>query len=154
MNQRAWYQDGGVVLLIVIVAIFGWLFYQQEKENQAPVVYPQMVGRVEQPFFGPPSLVITAWHQHTGVLRNGRLRFDIKGTQVAGPGGEDSAEFSFESWEPNQDHAVTLKFRLSQVDEASEIAITYSLMASEVKAMTGKDAWINGHWKSNPPTPP
>lgn len=154
MNEPAWYQDSGCMIPLLMVGGFLGLCYLHEKESQTPIVFPRMVGRVEQPFFGPPSLVITAWHQHTGVLRNGRLRFDVKGTQVAGRGGEDSEEFSFESWEPNRDHAVTLRFPLSQVDTVSEITVTSSLQAKDVQGTTNTDAWVNGNWKSNQNVPP
>ena len=58
MNQRAWYQDGGCMFLVV-AGLLG-LAYRQEREKRLPRVYPRLTGQIEQPFFGSPSLVITA----------------------------------------------------------------------------------------------
>ena len=154
MTERAWYQDGGCVIGIVIMAFGLVSAYRQAERDRIPTVFPRLTGRVEQPFFGSPRLVITAWHQHTGLLRNGRLLISVKGVQVANHGGEDSEEYSFESWEPNHDHAVTLTFPLREVAADKEIAINYSLIADNIKPGRSSDAWVNGGWKSNPPSPP
>lgn len=154
MTERAWYQDGGCVFWLLAIAGLIALSIIKTKEENRPTVYPSMTGRIEQPFFGSPSLVITAWHQHTGVLRNGRLTIEVKGTDVAKRGSVDSQEFSFETWEPNQDHAVTMRFPLKQVDPQCELSVACSLIASDIKPSTQDDMWLGNHWKSNQTTPP
>ncbi|MFO1004629.1 MAG: hypothetical protein U0929_01620 [Planctomycetaceae bacterium] len=154
MSGRAWYQEGGCLFLVVVAAGLLGLAYQQERERRLPTVIPRLTGQIEQPFFGSPSLVITAWHQHTGVLRNGRLTIEVKGGDLGKSDGVDSQVFSFETWEPNQDRAVTMKFPLQQVRDESKLTVTCSLMARDIKPSSHGDVWLRNDWKSNQATPP
>lgn len=142
------------MLWIVAVAGALGLSYLQDRQESLPTVYPRLTGRIEQPFFGSPSLVITAWHQHTGALRNGRITIEIKGSDLEKSGGVDSQVFSIETWEPNKDRAITMTFPLRQVQTESQLSVTCSLMATDVKPSILEDVWLGKDWKSNQTTPP
>lgn len=149
MSERYWYQDGWVVLGIVFVVVFGWGVYRQSAEDSKPQVIPNIVGSMNHPLFGSPTLVITLWHDHTGVLRNGRLMVSVDGKQVEGRSGLDTQFHSFEVWQPNRENAVTLKFPIKNFDPTKEIPISYSLIGHGIKPFRYSNAWLGDTWKSN-----
>ncbi|MDP1799464.1 MAG: hypothetical protein Q8K78_18350 [Planctomycetaceae bacterium] len=153
MSERYWYQDGGTVFGIVLVTAFigflGYSFRQKAQEEARPYVIPDVAANINQPLFGSPSLVVTVWHTHTGVLRNGRLTVSTSGELVETRSGLHSQSHSFEVWEPNRDRAVTLTFPLKHFDATREIPISFTLIGQGIKPFTYSDAWLGNTWKSN-----
>ncbi|MDB5348500.1 MAG: hypothetical protein JWP89_6877 [Schlesneria sp.] len=146
MSDKHWYQDGGTVVIALIVAGFlcflGFSFYVQHVEETTPVVIPRLSARVQHPvLFGAPTLEMTAWHQHTGNLRNGTFRVRLYG--------DDLKEHSYEVWEPNKSHAITLSFPLRNYDPEQEIPIEFAIYGNGIKTHQWRDAWVRNNWKSN-----
>ncbi len=134
-----------IVSLLFLVGLVAMFLY----DGTRPTVIPQLRGHVEQPFLGPPALVITAFHQHPGNLRRGRLQVMISGPQVRDPSGQNTQTHSFELWEPNEDHPVVLRFPLREYDPTQEIPIRFSLQAAGIQDSVYADAWVGEGWKSN-----
>ena len=151
MSERYWYQDGGTVLVIAVVGFLGYCFLQKAA---TPYVVPSITGHVDQPLFGSPSLIITIWHEHTGVLRNGRLTASVSGEMVETRSGLNSQSHSFEVWEPNRDRAVTLTFPLKHFDPERDIPISITLVGKDIQPYMFKDIWLGDMWASNPKTNP
>lgn len=153
MSERYWYQDGGTVFGIVLVTAFigflGYSFYQKAQEEARPYVIPKVVASLNQPLLGPPSLAVTVWHEHPGVLRNGRLTVSTSGEMVETGSGLHSQSHSFEIWEPNRDRAVKLTFPLKHFDPTREIPISFMLMGNGIKPFSSSDSWLGDNWKSN-----
>lgn len=158
MSERYWYQDGGTVFGIVLATAFigflGYSFQQKAQEGARPYVIPHVAGSINQPLFGSPSLIITVWHEHTGVLRNGRLTVTTSGEMVESGSGLNSQSHSFEVWEPNRDHTVTLTFPLKHFDATREIPVSFTLIGSGIKPFAYSDSWLGAAWKSNKKTSP
>lgn len=147
-QERYWYQDGWVMLFITaIVLFFGYSCHQQAQEQAKMTVLPMLTGRLNQPFFGSPSLEITFWHQSPGNLQNGVLTVTATGSMVQR--GKDLKAHSFEVWEPNENHAVTLTFPLQNYDATQEIPIEIALFGKGIKTWSTRDAWVGQTWKSN-----
>lgn len=138
-------QVSEVVVLLVLAGLAVMYLYNDSK----PHVFPRLRGQVEQPFLGGPVFVVTAFHQHPGNLRKGTLQIEISGPLVRDSSGRDVQKSSFELWEPNEEHAVILRFPLREYDPAQEIPVNFSIRASGIKDSTYQDAWSSKGWKSN-----
>ncbi|SFJ51673.1 hypothetical protein [Planctomicrobium piriforme] len=153
-TQKYWYQDGGNVFAIVFVVIpitafFGLAFYSKWQEDSKPQVVPMATGQLQQSLIGNPTFVVTLWHQHPGNLRNGALSVKVDSEMARGTGGSDFQIHSFELWEPNKDHAVSLAFPLKSFDSNIEMPITFQLTGKDIKPFIFKDVWLGNSWKSN-----
>jgi len=153
-TERAWYQDGWTVFFIVLVggAVIvpvGTQLYQQWKYEQKPYVIPQITGRVERPVFGQPKLIITAWHQNPGHLRNGIFIVSLNHKQDEQSRNKNSRLHSFEIWKPNEENALEFTFPLSHDEVAKEIPISFLLTAKNIKRHFSVDSWLIDNWKSN-----
>ena len=154
MNQeRYWYQDGGTVFLIFLMGgvalLVGYSFYLKELDNAKPLIDPEIAGRLHQPMFGSPRLEITVWHQHPGVIRNGKLLVNLNEDPAKGQETWDRRVHSFEVWEPNKDHAVTFEFPLTRYDPQQPIHVGVILLGSEIKMSVRGVEWLGTTWKSN-----
>lgn len=118
-----------IIALLVCGGLAAMYLYNASKQP----VFPRLRGHVEQPFLGSPMLVITAFHQHPGNLRKGTLQVTVSGPQVGDMSGRETQFHSFELWEPNEEHAVVLRFPLRAYDPTQEIAVSYSIKAAEIK---------------------
>lgn len=143
MNEKHWYQDGWIVLLVVfIVGFFGLSFYFQYVERSTPVVVPRVTGIVMQSVFsGSHTLKLTVWHQNTGNLRNGILKIRLYGS--------DLKEHSYSEWKPNEAHSVTFSFPLHNYDPHHEIPVEIAIYGEGIKPYQWNDAWLENTWKSN-----
>jgi len=149
-SERAWYQNGWVVLCIVAVIVgFGIPLYDEWQKSQRIYVIPHLRGRVHQPMFGDPDFVVTVWHQHTGNLRNGYVEVTIQGDMAGSSDGTESAVHSFEVWEPNRENSVTLTLPLSHFDATQEIPFKLELRGRDMRPFAYTDAWLGNTWKSN-----
>lgn len=153
-QERYWYQDGWNIFLLVfvvlpIIVVFALGSYANWREDAKPYVSPKITGRIEQPLFDTPRLVLIIWHQHPGNLRNGHLVVTVDSEFVRLPNGDKSLIHSFETWEPNRDHAVTLTFPLNGFDRQKELPIQTRLTTKHTQPFVNKDAWLGDNWKSN-----
>ena len=150
MCEKAWYQNGWIVFIIVVAAlILGSVLYEDWQKSQKAFVVPQVAGGLNQPLFGDPSLELTIWHHHTGDLRNGFLQVSLESSMARNPEGRESKTYSFEAWAPNRENAVTLTLPLSHFDPDQEIPITFFLTSKNMRTFRYQDAWIRDSWKSN-----
>lgn len=152
-SERAWYQKGEVVFVLFLLTIglgipLGLRIYREWQFQQLAVVTPRMTGRIEQSLFGAPSLILKVWHQHPGHLRNGKLALLVADKQT--PLAEaDSREHSFEIWEPNESHAVTFEFPLTEFDPSEEIKVWTILEGEGIRYYVRPDTWQGSGWKEN-----
>ncbi|MBD3675696.1 MAG: hypothetical protein HUJ26_19465 [Planctomycetaceae bacterium] len=153
-TERAWYQDGWIVLFVVlmggtIIVPVGSQLYRQWEYEQKPYVVPQITGRVERPVFGQPKLIITAWHQHAGDLRNGLFVVSLNHKKDEHSKNENRRIHSFELWKPNKENALEFTFPLSHDEVAEEIPMSFLLTAKNIKRHFSVDSWLIDNWKSN-----
>lgn len=137
MSERHWYQDGGLVFWIVVgigvVIAFVNNSYEQARIDAIPLIVPRIVGHVEQPLLDPTTLVVQVWHEHTGVIRNGRLTVEVIGGTVETKDVQNPQSFGFEVWEPNRDKSVSFRFPLKQFDNQHGIPLNIKLIGHEIK---------------------
>lgn len=148
-QQKHWYQDGGLMLLIV--AGICWLAgsaYQEWAKPQVWSTIPRITGGVEQPLLGSPSLTITIWHQTPGDLKNGVILVLVPGAGDAGED-DDTQIHSFETWSPNQDQAVTFTIPLPNYRVDQEIPVEILVRAINLKTYSISAVWFGNTWKSN-----
>jgi hypothetical protein len=139
MNHRRQGEvDFGLIIVLLVVGGLVALFVYDG--NKQPV-FPRLRGHVEQPFLGSPVFVITAFHQHPGNLRKGTLQITVSGPQVRDSSGHETQTHSFELWEPNEEHAVILRFPLREYDPAQSIPVSFSIKAAGIKDSACEDAW-------------
>ncbi|QDT32006.1 hypothetical protein [Thalassoglobus polymorphus] len=153
-TERAWYQDGWTVFFIVLVGgVFivpvGTQLYQQWQYEQKPYVIPQISGRVQRQLFGQPELIISAWHQHPGDLRNGVFVVSLNHKEDERTKKENTRFHSFEIWKPNKENALEFTFPLSSGEVSKEIPMSFLLRAKNVKQHFSVDSWLINDWKSN-----
>lgn len=146
--MKHWYQDGWWVLFLVVIGGFlGYGFYSREVDRAKPLITLSVAGRLQQPFFGPPSLEITVWHQHPAALQNVRLFVSVNEDPARGKDNWVEQEHSFESWLPNQDQAKKFNFPLKQYDPHREIAVSAILLGKSIKLSTQSGRWLGSGWK-------
>ncbi len=152
-EERYWYQDGWVVIGLIVGAGFAALLVrgciERDRENSKPRVVPQVTGKLNQPIFGSPSLTITVWHQHTGTLRNGMLQVTLNEDPAKSEDRWQRQQHSFEAWEPNKDHAVTFTFPLQEYQPHKEIHLGFLLVGRDIKPFILGVEWLGQGWKSN-----
>lgn len=110
MTERYWYQNGWVVLGILLgggfLALSFLAQHEKAKIDALPLVVPKLSGSLSQPIFGTPTMKINVWHQYPAALRNVVLVVSVKEGPVQGDAAWDRREHSFEAWSPNQDQSV------------------------------------------------
>lgn len=125
----------------------GLIFFWNAWKRWTPEVLPEIRGRLEQPLFGSPQLVITLWHQHPGNLHRGQFKVTLTSGLSSKPNGVDTQIHSFETWEPNEDHQKSFVFPLRAMDPAQELPLEFSLEAKEIKPATLRHSWQGNGWK-------
>lgn len=149
-KERPWYQDGLTVGVIAMAVIcIGLPLYVQYQEEQKPIAIPMLSGRIDYPFLGNPVWKVSAWHQCPATLRNGTLSVTVESELLANGDARQYEIYSFESWSPNEDHAVEFDFPLHTFDPKQDIPITVTLSAKNAKSFVYRDAWLGNTWKSN-----
>jgi hypothetical protein len=150
MSERAWYQDGFVVIVVIFVAVlFGPQVYKAFQQQQMGGFAPRLSGQITQPIFGSKEFVAVVYHQNPGVLRNGTLTITLKSPMLANPKGVETKTYSFEEWNPNEEHSVELRFPLSSFDNSTRIEVETRCTAKNIRDYSSKDAWIADGWVSN-----
>ena len=152
MSEKHWYQSGwalfGISIALIVFARFCYLFLITAEYEARPQVTPEIVGHMEKPFFGSPTLIITVWHQHAGNIRNGALLVTMTGPMAPSEDKQHHKVHSFEFWEPNRSHAVKLSFPLRNYDPNQEIPLEFWLYGKNIKADIIHLTWVNEKWKS------
>jgi hypothetical protein len=143
MSDKHWYQDGWRVLIILIIVGFVYLV---STNKEPPTVYPRLAGRVEQPFLGSPSFVVTVFHQHPASLRNVILRVKLSQEIALDHREWPEQVHSFETWPPNRDHAVSFTFPLTSYDPQKDLGVEATLEGKEIKRSVSFARWVNGGW--------
>ncbi len=147
-KEKQWYQDGGTVLTIVAVLILLtiWLsrFWLHEKEQQKSSAIALSAGHLEQPPNGEPVLHLKFWHVHRGNLKNGRLTviMDYPGTAKD----ERTRIHAFDTWEPNEDHAVTWKVPLPGYQLDERVLVGVRLEADNTRPFSYVQVWLGTDW--------
>ena len=151
MSERYWYQDGSTVFWIAVVAgiigLFGYGSYQNAQLDALPFVVPKVTGRLNQPLFGDPSLEITVWHQYPATLRNVLLFVNVNEDPARAEKHWEKREHSFETWQPNEDHAVKFAFPLKRYDPNQEIRVGFGLLGKTIKPYITHSDWLGEGWK-------
>lgn len=150
-QEKYWYQDGGIVLLILFVgavlSFWGFNAWREYQFSQIPIILPISAGRLEQPLWGDPVLHVQVWHQFPGRLQKGNLIISSDSPMVVE--GDQFQMHSFESWDPNRDHEVKLRFRLQNFNPKQEIPLTMRIEATNGRAIDYTPKWLGWDWKSN-----
>ena len=152
-TQRAWYQCGWTMFLVVFVICPAALFvvsalYQDWQKQQLPSVVPQIAAYVDQPMFATPSFKVMFWHQHTERLRNGRVGVVLTSEMVSAPDGRECRMHSYEAWEANRDNAVTLSLPLKYFDPNLEMSVFLSFSAKNARPYSCLAKWRGDNWVS------
>ena len=143
MSDKHWYQDGWRVLVILIIVGFVYLV---STNKEPPTVYPRLAGRVEQPFLGSPSFVVTVFHQHPASLRNVILRVKLSQEIALDHREWPEQVHSFETWLPNRDNAVSFTFPLKSYDPQKDLGVEATLEGKDLKRSLSFARWVNGGW--------
>ncbi|MCA9088806.1 MAG: hypothetical protein KDA90_09240 [Planctomycetaceae bacterium] len=150
-SEKHWYQDGGVVLFITAlcgIALFvGLNIWKEIEEENRPVAFTLLTGRLDGSLLTEPTLHISVWHQFPGTLRNGTLTVTTDSSMV-----EKRAQFqihSFEEWDPNRDAQIELTFQLHDFDPQQEIPLTVRLEGKNSQPYRHRFVWLGNDWKSN-----
>ena len=150
-KEKYWYQDGGVVLLIVFLGsmLFIWIWnaWKEYEFSQRPMILPVPSGRLVQPLFGNPVLHMDVRHQFPGTLQNGQLTISTDSSMVVE--GDQFQVHSFETWKPNRDNEVQFQFRLQNFDPAEEIPLKMRIDAKNGRAFDYTPTWLGRDWKAN-----
>ena len=147
-KEKHWYQDGGTVLMIVVVLILIMIwsnrFWQHEKEQQKSTAIALSAGHLEQPPNSEPVLHLKFWHVHRGNLKNGRLTVivDYPGTAKD----ERTRIHAFDTWEPNEDHAVTWKVPLPGYQLDERVLVGVRLEAENTRPFSYVQVWLGTDW--------
>ncbi len=56
---------------------------------------------------------------------------------------------SFETWEPNEDHAVEFTIPMPHFDPEQELPLLIELTAKNAKPFTFTTTWLGNGWKSD-----
>ena len=133
-----------MVFLLGLVAFAAYYYHCLQVENSRPQVIPEMTGQLEQLWGSEPTLVLTFWHQHPGHLQQGLLTVTLDSAVTRGA---PQQTHSFELWEPNQDHAVTLRFPLRKEALQQELPVTVQFAGRNLKPSTRRETWQGTAWK-------
>lgn len=147
-KEKHWYQDGGTVLMIVVVlaliAIWSSRFWRHEQEQQKASAMALSAGHLEQPPNGDPAIHLKFWHVHRGSLKNGRLTVivDYPGTAK----GERTHIHAFDNWKPNDEHAVTWKVPLPGYQLDEQVLVAVRLEAENARPFSYVQVWLGTDW--------
>ncbi len=148
MSEKHWYQDGGNVLTILavlfLIAIWSNRYWQHEKEQQKPAALALSAGRLEQPPDGEPILHLKFWHVHPGHLKNGRLVVVVD--HPVAPKDEGIRIHAFDTWEPNDDHAVIWKVPLPGYQLDERVPVRIRLEAANARPCAYTEVWRGTNW--------
>lgn len=131
--------------LIVVVVFIGFFLLAGLLNPKQKTVDVRVMGQVKQPLLAGPSFELAVWHQHPGNLKNGTLTIWIKGKAV--PQGWPPKVHSFESWNPNQENAVTVSCPLKNYDPAEPLVVQVLVKAANARDTSTRFVWQGNRWK-------
>jgi len=143
-QERAWYQDGFIMFIVVLSIIYIGCMYREYQWSQIPRVYPLPSGQVVYPVLTSPHFSLELWHQHAGNLRNGVMTVTLTGETIAENTRHET--YSFEVWPPNRENSTTLKFPLQRFDQESELKVEITLTAANAQPSYSSFVWKGDGW--------
>lgn len=147
-KEKHWYQDGWniltIVAVLILIAIWSNRYWQHEKEQQKPQAMALNVGHLEQPLDGDPVLHLKFWHVHRGNLKNGRMTVVVD--YPAAPKDQRIRIHAFDTWEPNDDHAVIWKVPLPGYQLDQRVPVRVRLEAENARPFAYTEVWLGTDW--------
>ncbi|MCG6157265.1 hypothetical protein [Rubinisphaera margarita] len=143
-QERAWYQDGFIMIFVVLSMIYIGCMYLEYQWSQIPRIYPRLSGQVVRPMLSMPDFSLELWHQHAGNLRNGVMSVTLSGESIAENARHQT--HSFEVWPPNRENSITLKFPLQRFDQESELKVEITLTAANSHPSYSSFVWKGEDW--------
>ena len=117
-SERAWYQDGYVVLMAAGVIAFGvFVWWEGDKQN----VHIKVDGKNEGSLLGDETFTLRCWHHFPGTLEKGRVIVSVTGTPLAR--GLRTKHYSFDEWGPNEEAAIDFRFPLKKTKSETPAVI-------------------------------
>lgn len=146
MNEKHWYQDGWLVLVIVAVASFISLSYWHNTRKATVVasrVTPELDVRFNAPILGSPTLDVDVWHLRPEILKNIQVILLLKtGNTVL-----DHQSRSLVEWAPNREHQVSFSLKRSTKD--TPVSLTVFVGGRNNQTTAYKIKWQDGQWQAD-----
>ena len=150
MNEKPWYQDGWIVLVVLVVAaIFGPSLYRAFQQNQMGGFSSQLRGEIRRPMFDQPEFVFSIWHQNPGDIKNGRVKVTAESPLLLDSNKSRTETRSFEVWSPNQDNELAFRFPLSRFDGQTRIRFRVDFNSKNVAAHDFQMSWLGEGWEKD-----
>ncbi len=147
-KEKHWYQDGWTVLAIVVVfAVLSiWInrAWQQKAVEQKPLGIVVSAGKLEGAGTNQPILHLKFWHAHPGNLRNGRFVVTVEFSGI--PKVDRIHMFAFDTWEPNEEHAVIWKVPLPGYELDEKVPVRVRLQAKNARPFAYTQTWLGTDW--------
>jgi len=154
MDDRLWYENGWVILAVLIVAvIFGPMIYRTLQQNDMGGFESQVTGQISQPIFGQPEFVFTIWHLHPDDIKNGRVKITVNSPLLRTKDKTKMEPKSFKVWSPNRDNELSFRFPLSHFDPQTKIRVHVEFSSRNVAAHQYSLCWLGDGWERTPAEP-
>jgi hypothetical protein len=136
---------GGNGCLIAVVSVIGLFLLIGLLNPKKETVDVRVMGQIKRPLLADESFELAVWHHHPGNLKYGQLTVRINGKTV--PAGRPPKYHSFETWEPNEQHAVTISCPLVGYDPTEPLTIDVVVKAANARDTFGHFVWQGNGWK-------